>query len=589
MQLGLSPVKRLQALLPKYNIGYYIVLSQDAHDSEYVASSDQRRAYLSGFCGSAGIAIVGQDFAELSTDGRYFLEAQQKLGTEWKLRKEGTPGTARWDTALCNLANAERKNIGVDPRLINYYWVNELRSKLKTAELVPIKPNLVDEIWENKPQDPTDGVVELPASVAGETSRSKLSRLRSALDDGVDAIVLSALDEIAWLFNFRGTDIKYNPVFKSYALVTPNEARLYVDPRKVQGLKSRNPHIEFLPYEQIFDDITKFDKVWVPSGSSWALVDSAGPDVVIKPSPVSEFKAVKNSTEQDGARRAQLKCGLSIVRLFSWIEQQLSNGGRVSEWGAAQKLLELREQLDDFRGLSFETISSVGPNAAIIHYTPSEESEFLVDREHVFLLDSGCQFTHGTTDTTRTVHFGNPTSREKLAYTLVLKGHIALAQAVFPEGTAGVQLDGFARQYLWKHGLDYRHGTGHGVGAHLNVHEGPIGISSSLIYGKAPLKVGNIVSNEPGYYEDHKFGIRIENLLLVREASVPNNFGGRQFLEFETITLVPLALNMIDEELLTPTEKEWINAYGQRVRAELSPHLTEPHERAWLEENTRAV
>lgn len=585
----------------KHNIGYYLVLTQDEHNSEYVSEADERRAFISGFTGSAGTAVIALDSAELATDGRYYLQAETQLHKGWSLRKEGSPNVDPWFKAVVDKARATNQNIGVDPKLIRYSIVESIQEKLigSGVELKAIPENLVDAVWTNKPALPEAKVISLSDEVTGKSFEKKLSELRSELDKKhAKAILLTALDDIAWLFNLRGSDIDFNPVFKSFALISDRAVTLYVDEAKLVDVKDKLTNVEIKPYNDVLKDAetlaafvstanqkakdagsTAADlKLWLPAGSSWALVEAAGGKslTIDDPSPVTAAKAKKNSTEIDGQRLAQLKCGLSIVRYLAWVENELKNGNTsISEYDGSQKLLEIRKKLDDFVGPSFETISSVGPNAAVIHYAPQPDTKHFLSTNEVHLLDSGCQFTHGTTDTTRTVHFGKPTPEEMNAYTLVLKGHIALARAVFPEGTNGYQLDTLARQHLWRQGLDYRHGTGHGVGAFLNVHEGPMGIGSSPLLTKVPLEIGHLISNEPGYYEDNKFGIRIESLVVVRQASTPNQFNNKKYLEFETVTLVPLARNLIDVSLLDEEERDWINCYHRKVEKSLLPHLDE--------------
>lgn len=605
-----NPLENLRSLLDKNGVGLYVVLTQDEHNSEYVAEADQRRAFISGFTGSAGTAVIGQNFAELATDGRYFLQAEKQLGPEWTLRKEGSPDVSPWSKAIIEKAKELNSNIGVDPKLIQYSIVQGMRAQLEGTQLevTAIEKNLVDEVWPNKPQLPQDPVYELDVSVTGESFQSKLKNLRKQLEtNGAQAIVLFELDEIAWLFNLRGSDVQYNPVFKSFAIISHDSACLYIDQNKIGTLSGEYSVVDFKPYNKVYEDAhtlglrvlkekeagfvreDKCEAIWIPAGASWALNRAFdGCKVISTISPVKIAKSVKNEVELDGSREAYRKCGLSIVRYLSWLERELDAGQKITEYEGSMKLLEIREQLADFRGLSFDTISSVGPNAAIIHYSPSPEGNTLISKDKIYLLDSGCQFTHGTTDTTRTVHFGTPTDEERLAYTLVLKGHIALARAVFPQGTNGYQLDPLARQYLWKYGLDYRHGTGHGIGSFLNVHEGPMGISSGVAQVQQPLCVGNVISNEPGYYKDGHFGVRIESVVVVRKAATPNNFAGKNYLEFETITLVPYDRKLIDEQLLDAGERDWVNKIHERTRSALHPHLND-EERRWLAYHTQPI
>lgn len=590
---GLSSLDELRALMRKHNIGYYLVLTQDQHDSEYVAAADMRRAFISGFTGSAGVAIIGLDFAELSTDGRYYLQASKELGPEWTLRKEGSPGVEPWYKAVCARANESRLDIGVDPKFISLSLVEAIQTLLVDANIVPIQEDLVDQVWKHKPAEPNGAVFEHSIEYAGEARQSKIQRLRSELrKKNCSYIVLFALDEIAWLLNLRGSDIEYNPVFKSYAIVSQTTVELFVDEDKIKDVYLTG--VKTSPYDSVFSRISAGVsektpiRVWIPSGSSWALSNACTHEIYTEISPVKLFKTVKNHAEIDGARSAQVKCGTTFVQLFNWLEHQLSTGKKVSEWDAAEKLLWFREKQPKFKGLSYETISSVGPNAAMNHYAPTKDTKFNLSRHDIYLLDAGCQFLDGTTDTTRTVHFGDPTSSEIEAFTLVLKGHIALASAVFRHGTTGNDLDVLARQYLWQQGLDYRHGTGHGVGSFLNVHEPPAGFGGSSSYGNIPLEIGNIISNEPGFYVDNQFGVRIESLLLVTEAKTHAHFGGQRFYCFETITTVPIALNLINISLLTAKERQWLNSYNKFAKQQLWPNLSE-EEREWFDSNVYEI
>ncbi|KQK20406.1 hypothetical protein BRADI_1g54327v3 [Brachypodium distachyon] len=491
----LGAIRRL-FVRPDIAIDAYIVPSQDAHQSEFIAECFMRRTYLTGFTGSAGTAVVTKNNAAFWTDGRYFLQAEKELSHEWTLMRSGNhgvPTTIEW----LNDVLPSGCRIGIDPFLFSFDAAEELKDAIanKNHELIMISDfNLVDEIWgESRPEPPKEPVRVHDIKYAGIDVPSKLSYVRSELaENGCESVVISMLDEIAWLLNMRGSDVPHSPVFYSYLIVEMSTATLFVDRNKVS--------------EDVLEHLEK-----------------AG--VTLKP-----YNAILSSVERDAAALAEFWC---------WLEEEVRKTVALTEVQVAEKLLEFRQKQDGFIETSFDTISGYGANGAIIHYRPTPDSCSSVGSDNLFLLDSGAQYIDGTTDITRTVHFGEPSQRQKECFTRVLQGHIALDQAVFPERTPGFVLDVLARSSLWKIGLDYRHGTGHGVGAALNVHEGPQSISYR--YGNlTALQKGMIVSNEPGYYEDNSFGIRIENLVLVKEVNLANSFGGISYLGFEKLTFVPI-------------------------------------------------
>ncbi|KAJ0982680.1 hypothetical protein J5N97_010935 [Dioscorea zingiberensis] len=597
---------------PGIGIDAYIIPSQDAHQSEFIAECFMRRAYISGFTGSAGTAIVTKDKAALWTDGRYFLQAEKELGPDWILMRSGNPGvptTIEW----LNDVLTPGCRIGIDPFLFSSDATDELDEAIskKNLELVFLYDmNLVDEIWgESRPKPPTKPVRVHNIKYAGVDVSSKLSSLRSELlEAGCTAIVISMLDEVAWLLNLRGNDVPHSPVFYSYLIVDTAGAKLFVDNSKVTNqviAHLKTAGVELRPYETILSELESLaaegGKLWLDSSTVNAAVVSIyksacnkhgrsgekGPAALFKASPISIAKAVKNEAELEGMRNSHLRDAAALAEFWVWLEEEISRNARLTEVEVADKLLEFRGKQAGFLETSFETISGYGANGAIIHYRPDPESCSIVGTKNLFLLDSGGQYVDGTTDITRTVHFGEPSSRQKECFTRVLKGHIALDQAVFPENTPGFVLDVLARSSLWKVGLDYRHGTGHGVGAALNVHEGPQGIS--FRYGNlTTLQEGMIVSNEPGYYEDHSFGIRIENLLYVKEANLPNSYGGIRYLGFEKLTFVPIQSKLVELSLMTPGEINWLNEYHSQVWEKVSP-LLNGSAREWLWNNTRPL
>ncbi|KAK4802914.1 hypothetical protein SAY86_001117 [Trapa natans] len=587
-----------------------------------------RRAYISGFTGSAGTAVITKDKAALWTDGRYFLQAEKQLSSSWTLMRAGNvgvPTTSEW----LNDVLAPGCRVGIDPFLFSFDVAEELKEAIakKNHELVFLyNLNLVDEVWKGtRPKPPNKPIRIHDLKYAGLDAASKLSFLRAEIvEAGASAIIISMLDEVAWLLNLRGSDIPHSPVMYAYLLVRTDSAILFIDNSKVSPevmAHLKNAGVELRPYDNVLSEIEGLAKegakLWMDTSSLNAAIvqtynsacdryfggngnkksklrrndslkgQSKAPTGVYRVSPISLAKAVKNDAELEGMRNSHLRDAAALAHFWVWLEGEMARGAKLTEVEVADRLLEFRSGQAGFIDTSFDTISGSGANGAIIHYKPEPGSCSVVDPEKLFLLDSGAQYIDGTTDITRTVHFGEPTSRQKECFTRVLQGHIALDQAVFPENTPGFVLDAFARSSLWKIGLDYRHGTGHGVGAALNVHEGPQSISYR--YGNfTSLRQGMIVSNEPGYYEDHAFGIRIENLLCVSEVKTPNNFGGLAYLGFEKLTFVPIQTKMIELSLLSTEEVKWLNDYHAEVWDKVSP-LLDGSARQWLLDNTQPL
>ncbi|KAF8621347.1 hypothetical protein AX15_007876 [Amanita polypyramis BW_CC] len=592
----------LRALMRKHNVQAFVVPSEDQHASEYIAHCDQRRAFISGFNGSAGCAVVTLDAAYLFTDGRYHFQAGKQLDKNWKLMKVGLTGVPTWQEFL-HKDLGESTKIGIDTALISISDVESLKKNLqpKKSELVSITPNLVDQVWHDRPPRPKNPVFHLDVKFSGQTHTDKLARVREEIEkQKAKAVVVTMLDEVAWLFNLRGSDIDYNPVFFSYAVVTTDSATLFIDKERLkEDAHKALDDVQIQPYDAFFGhlgtlpgtlELNESSKVLLSSRASFAVAEAIGEGkYTIVRSPIEDLKAIKNETELEGFRQCHIRDGTALIRYFAWLEEQLNNGTKLNESQGADKLEQFRSELDLFRGLSFGTISGVGPNAAIIHYSPDPADCAIIKKEQIYLCDSGGQYWDGTTDVTRTLHFGTPTDQEKRAFTRVLQGHIAIDSAIFPNGTTGefihqsyhlmnniltgYIIDSFARRPLWQDGLDYRHGTGHGVGQYLNVHEGPHGIGVRIAYNSVPLKPGMTISNEPGYYEDGQFGIRIENVVLVREAKTPNNFGDKGYLGFEHVTMCPMHKKLVDISLLTVEEKKWLNDYHEEVWNKVSPHL----------------
>lgn len=609
----------------------YIVPSEDPHQSEFIADCYMRRAYISGFTGSAGTAVITKEKAALWTDGRYFLQAENELGHEWTLMRAGqpyTPSTSEWLKETL----PEGARVGIDPFLFSADAGEELRRVLaeKDQELVLVyEDNLVDKVWgDARPAPPSEPLRVHELRYAGVDVATKLTNLRKELvNAGASAIIITMLDEVAWLLNVRGNDVPHSPVAYAYVVVGLETASLFVDESKVtpEVLAHLNEAgVTVKPYASLVSEIkglaSKGSKLWLDSSRVSVAIKNAfddacaqyyedleiarskrsskgktafdeelnGPAALHRPSPVGIAKAIKNDAELEGMRQAHLRDAAALCEFWAWLESKIvDEKQQISEVEVADHLEKFRAKQAGFLDTSFETISGSGPNGAIVHYRAEAATCRYVDDKQLYLLDSGAQFVDGTTDITRTVHFGTPSARQKECFTRVLQGHIGVDTAVFPEHTPGFVLDAFARSSLWKIGLDYRHGTGHGVGAALNVHEGPQSVSARF-GNMTGLEQGMIVSNEPGYYEDRAFGIRIENLLIVREQMTANNYGGVTFLGFERLTFVPIQTKLLDLEIMSDQEIKWLNDYHAEVFRKVSP-LVKGNARRWLEENTRPI
>jgi Xaa-Pro aminopeptidase len=588
----------LRKLMSKQKLEAYYVPSTDPHQSEYVPACWQRRSWLSGFTGSAGDLIVTQHTAGLWTDGRYFLQAQAELkGSGIKLFKMGIKGVPT-PSAWLGATLKKGQTLGVDPQLLSLATIRELRTALELvgAKLKLVEDNLVDYIWEDRPYPSRAPIEAMPRSVTGETVTSKLRRLRQVMaKHHADALVVTTLDAIAWLFNIRSQDVEYNPFVIAYAIVTPKNAVLFTHKEKVTNPLRKallSAAVQIRPYEAMSTELVRLAKqrkrTWVDGRTvnCWVLQKLGGCQLITDPSPINLMKAKKNATEIEGMKAAHLRDGMAMVKFFAWLDQHVPRG-EVSEIGVAEKLSELRAESDQYHGESFATIAGYGAHGAIVHYKATPVSNAILRPEGLFLIDSGAQYLDGTTDITRTVLLGNEaTPEQKDRFTRVLKGHIAIARCRFPVGTAGRQIDALARQSLWNVGLDYAHGTGHGVGAYLSVHEGPQSIHPLRCTG-VPLEEGNILSDEPGFYKEGEYGIRIENLVLVSKDEELSR-DESTFLKFEPITLCPIDVRLIDTGLLNEEEREWLNRYHQKVREALIPQLS-GIEANWLERATPPI
>ena len=562
----------------------------DEHQNEYVAKSAERLAWLTGFTGSAGIAVVLRDNAAIFVDGRYTLQVRREVDAKsFEPFNSAQTTPERWIEE--NLRPSWR--LAYDPWLHTPGQVARFEKAVKAAggTLVPVRANPVDAIWSDRPQPPRGDVCLHPPRFSGEDTAAKIARVKAALGRA-DALVVSDPHAVAWLFNIRGADMPHTPVALCFAIVrAEGRPSLYIDSRKLSGpvRDSLARHVETEQSGAIVDHLEKlgatrkrvrFDAATAPMRLVQAL-ENAGGEADVGADPIALMNARKNATELAGARAAHLRDGAAIVRFLAWFEP-LARRGKLTEIDAVKALESFRRETKKLKDVSFPTISGSGPNAAIVHYRVTEKSNRIIG-PGLFLLDSGAQYEDGTTDITRTLAIGKPEPDMRDRFTRVLKGHIAIATSLFPQGTSGGQLDSFARKSLWDVGLDFEHGTGHGVGSYLSVHEGPQRISK---LGATPLEAGMILSNEPGYYKSKHWGIRIENLIAVE----PRRLKGaeRPMLGFETLTLAPIDRRLIDVKLMESSEIAWLDAYHARVRKALTP-LLDKATKAWLADATKPL
>ena len=585
----------LREELRREHLSAFIFPTSDPHNSEYTADHWKGREWISGFNGSAGTAVVTLTSAALWTDSRYFIAAEELLkGTEFQLMKEkveGTPTIAEWLGR--ELANAADKAVGIDGMVNSYHSVKELAADLHKQGGITLRANFdpLERIWHGRPAIPEHLVSIHPLEYTGETTREKLVRIRKALrEQHADGMLMTALDDIAWTLNLRGSDVHCNPVFVSYLLISSTSATLYINkvkltPEVESYLKEEG--VGVAPYEQVkqgLKDYFEYNILLDGDEVNDTLYRSVTRKVVDAESPVKRMKAIKNDREIAGFRSAMLKDGIAMVKFLKWLgETYKAHKPYETELSVDQKLTALRAEQPLFRGVSFDTIAGYEAHGAIVHYEATAETDVPLLPEGFLLLDSGAQYLDGTTDITRTIALGPLTDEQRRIYTLVLKGHIQIELCKFPSGTRGTQIDVLARQALWREGLNYLHGTGHGVGSYLNVHEGPHQIR--MEWKPAPLVAGMTVTDEPGIYLAGRFGVRIENTLLVTPYR-ETEFG--QFLQFEPLTLCPIDTTPIIRELLSQEEIDWLNQYHEMVFEQLSPHL-EADEREWLRAQTRLL
>lgn len=589
-------IRALRQLMQSHQIQAYFIPSTDPHQSEYVPEFWQRRQFVSGFTGSAGEVVVTQDKAGLWTDSRYYLQAEQQLDPGvFVLFKVGQPNVPSWQSWV-GTELRPGDCLGLDPTLISHKEFTQLKKELalKQISIKSIPTNLVDLIWDSRPPVPAGPIFPLSETFAGESVQRKLTRLREKMaEQGTQALVVTLLDAIAWLLNIRGMDVNFNPVVISYVVVTREQAFLFVDLAKVPvELPAQFQNlVEIRSYESFPGEIQRLAeshcRIWLdPATVNQGIVELlAKADLLFKPSPITLFKAVKNPVEIAGIQNAHIRDGVAMVQFLHWLEKTMPVQ-TITEWTAAEKVNKIRSQAKNFMGPSFETISSYAGHGAIIHYAVTPETDVPLRPEGLYLIDSGGQYLDGTTDITRTIALGPVTAVQKDRFTRVLQGMIRLSMTAFPQGTSGKQLDTIAREPLWEVGLNFGHGTGHGVGAFLNVHEGPHAISFYRCIGIG-LEPGMITTNEPGFYQAGEFGVRTENILLVVPAPELSQ-NGFTFYRFETLTLCPIDTRLMNCDQMDARELAWLNAYHRRVRETLTPFL-DADQADWLAKATQPV
>ena len=587
-------VGRLRSWMKENGFTAFVFPSSDPHNSEYVADHWKSREWISGFSGSAGTAVVTLEHAALWTDSRYFIAAEKELnGTGFqlmKLRVEGTPSVSEW--LASELSTYERAVVGLDGNVNSFAEVAALEQELATKGNITVRTDAdpMAELWTDRPVIPDNMVSLHPLEYSGESTSSKVSRIRKhLLDCGADGLLVTALDEIAWVLNLRGSDVHCNPVFVSYLLISPENITLYINNVKLpDDVKAylMSEHIDVQAYESVVEGLRLYagKSLLVDMSSTNYSLATAVPfeKVCSGVSPIASMKAVKNKVEQDGFRAAMLRDGVAVVKFLAWLKSAVEAGGQ-TEISLDDRLTALRAEQPKFKGISFDTIVGYEAHGAIVHYEATPETDIPVQPHGLVLIDSGAQYLDGTTDITRTIALGELSEEQCRVYTLVLKGHIQLDRCRFPAGACGSQIDALARAPMWREGYNYMHGTGHGVGSYLNVHEGPHQIR--MEWRPAPLQAGMTVTNEPGIYLEGKFGVRIENTLLIVPAE-STAFG--DFLKFETLTLAPIDTAPIVLEILSTEEREWLNSYHRRVYESLSPYL-EGNEKEWLRKATLPI
>ena len=585
---------RLRELMKREHLSAFIFPSTDAHQSEYVADHWRGREWISGFNGSAGTAVVTMKSAALWTDSRYFLAAEEQLeGTEYqlmRLKMEGTPTIAEWLGK--ELQDVQSPEVGLDGMVNSYNYVKDLSYSLRKLGGITLRTNLdpLELIWENRPSLPANPVEIQPLEYAGETLASKVVRIRKSLRElHADGMLVSALDDIAWTLNLRGTDVHCNPVFVSYLLIESDKVSLFVDDNKLspevkQYLQDNQVSLyNYNKVEKCLESYSEYNILLDGDETSYYLWKTVKcQEIVAAASPIPAMKAVKNKAEIEGYRSAMLKDGVAMVKFLKWLKPAVEGGGQ-TEISIDEKLTSLRAEQKLFRDISFDTIAGYAQHGAIVHYEATPETDVVLKPEGLILIDSGAQYQDGTTDITRTIALGAVSEEMKHIYTLVLKAHIQLELVKFPDGASGTQLDAVGRECMWREGYNFLHGTGHGVGSYLCVHEGPHQIRMEWM--PTPLRAGMTLTDEPGLYLAGKFGVRIENTVLISDY-MSTEFG--KFLQIEPLTLCPIDTTPIDVDMLLPEEIDWLNAYHHSVYEKLSPFLDE-EEKIWLENATKPI
>ncbi len=585
---------RLRELMKREHLSAFIFPSTDAHQSEYVADHWRGREWISGFNGSAGTAVVTMKSAALWTDSRYFLAAEEQLeDTEYqlmRLKMEGTPTIAEWLGK--ELQDVQSPEVGLDGMVNSYNYVKDLSYSLRKLGGITLRTNLdpLEQIWENRPSLPANPVEIQPLEYAGETLASKVVRIRKSLRElHADGMLVSALDDIAWTLNLRGTDVHCNPVFVSYLLIESDKVSLFVDDNKLSPevkLYLQDNQVSLYNYnkvEKCLESYSEYNILLDGDETSYYLWKTVKcQEIVAAGSPIPAMKAVKNEAEIEGYRSAMLKDGVAMVKFLKWLKPAVEAGGQ-TEISIDEKLTSLRAEQKLFRDISFDTIAGYAQHGAIVHYEATPETDVVLKPEGLILIDSGAQYQDGTTDITRTIALGPVSEEMKHIYTLVLKAHIQLELVKFPDGASGTQLDAVGRECMWREGYNFLHGTGHGVGSYLCVHEGPHQIRMEWM--PTPLRAGMTLTDEPGLYLAGKFGVRIENTVLISDY-MSTEFG--KFLQIEPLTLCPIDTTPIDVDMLLPEEIDWLNAYHHSVYEKLSPILDE-EEKIWLENATKPI
>lgn len=585
---------RLRELMKREHLSAFIFPSTDAHQSEYVADHWRGREWISGFNGSAGTAVVTMKSAALWTDSRYFLAAEEQLeDTEYqlmRLKMEGTPTITEWLEK--ELQDVQSPEVGLDGMVNSYNYVKDLSCSLRKLGGITLRTNLdpLEQIWENRPSLPANPVEIQPLEYAGETLASKVVRIRKSLRElHADGMLVSALDDIAWTLNLRGTDVHCNPVFVSYLLIESDKVSLFVDDNKLspevkQYLQDNQVSLyNYNKVEKCLESYSEYNILLDGDETSYYLWKTVKcQEIVAAASPIPAMKAVKNKAEIEGYRSAMLKDGVAMVKFLKWLKPAVEAGGQ-TEISIDEKLTSLRAEQKLFRDISFDTIAGYAQHGAIVHYEATPETDVVLKPEGLILIDSGAQYQDGTTDITRTIALGAVSEEMKHIYTLVLKAHIQLELVKFPDGASGTQLDAVGRECMWREGYNFLHGTGHGVGSYLCVHEGPHQIRMEWM--PTPLRAGMTLTDEPGLYLAGKFGVRIENTVLISDY-MSTEFG--KFLQIEPLTLCPIDTTPIDVDMLLPEEIDWLNAYHHSVYEKLSPFLDE-EEKIWLENATKPI